>query len=227
MRWLIFAVVGAGCVWVPGDENDHREENRAPVAYLEGSSTQRIVGVDEIRVTSERSFDPDEDRMGFSWRFTAPDGTNFIPESSGLERFFVPDQVGVYDVELTVTDESGLRDRMALEYVVYNTDPTPSVRTCTPEAYHWFYNSDSLRIEGAEMRTACIDFSNSYDVDSHEVALEWEMNVAPEGGEETLGSGTGTIRLILPVAGLYEGVATLRDPYGGMHEVSITLYRGE
>ena len=220
----IIPAIVSSCIWVESDGSDDGE-NRAPVAFIDTVAANSIVGIDPITVSAEGSFDPDNDRIAYSWRFSDPEGVDFIvPEIDGTHTF-TPTTIGTYTVSLTVSDPEGLRDRREQTFDVYNRDPSPSVKTCSPEAQRWFYDSESLLIEGAGLRSVCIDFSESYDVDGHAVTIVWEMHTAPEGGEELLLSGDGVMRFVIEADGYYEGVAVLSDPFGGRQEVIISLHR--
>jgi hypothetical protein len=80
--------------------------NEPPLA--DGGLDQTVSIGDTVLLDAGGSRDPDGSIASYDWRVVAPNGSTFSPACPSCERTrFVPDETGVYAVEITVTDDDG------------------------------------------------------------------------------------------------------------------------
>ena len=80
--------------------------NRTPVANAGQDQTLTQVNFSVINLDGSASNDPDGDALSYNWAFqqTPDNSQSVLQNKSSVTPSFVPDQFGVYVIELTVTD---------------------------------------------------------------------------------------------------------------------------
>lgn len=110
---------------------DYAEGNRAPIAKMVAEAT---VGAAPFSTTfsAENSFDHDkEDQLNYSWDF----GTGEKGEGSSVSHTF--NKAGVYQVVLTVSDQTGASNSSQLEVRVGNAPPEIKVSVQGNKTFFW------------------------------------------------------------------------------------------
>lgn len=133
--------------------------NIAPEADFELSASIIQVG-EEVRADGSSSYDPDpNDSLTYKWNFG--DGSS---QKSGRVVRHTYGQAGTYEIELTVEDREGMKDRERRDITVGSP---PSVRIVTPVEDATFAVGDLFTLvgEGSDSSGNPLDAS----------ALEWEV----------------------------------------------------
>ncbi len=92
-------------------------ENRAPIASI--SLVNNLVQQsDVVVIDGSQSNDPDNDSIGYQWTVNAPDGSALVMTSNNSQIEFVANDIGIYDVSLTVTDENSAEGKTGLQLTV-------------------------------------------------------------------------------------------------------------
>lgn len=91
---------------LPGTVVSDVGANEQPLA--DGGLDQTVTLGDTVLLDAGGSRDPDGSIVSHEWRIVAPNGSTVPPACPSCERTrFVPTTTGVYEVELTVTDDDG------------------------------------------------------------------------------------------------------------------------
>jgi PKD repeat protein len=137
-------------------------QNRPPVADLTTSATV-LDKQETVTFDASPSYDPDGTVVAYSWDFG--DGTT----ATGIRVSYSYPDSGAYTVTLTVTDDDGATDTVAVTKTVRNQSP---VAIFTESAEN-MYVDDTITFNAAE----------SYDPDGTVVAYSWDF------GDGTTASG--------------------------------------
>lgn len=178
----MLVISGCGDDPKPSNNNDNNDmgtaTNQPPVAKVDAN---RNVSVG-MRVTADgsQSEDPDGDVITPSWVMIAkPDGS--AAELTGATSFspsFVPDVVGVYTLELTVSD--GTLTNVAPARVSYNARPAGPNQAPVARA-----GADRTVVLG---ETVALDGAGSTDANGDMLTFTWSIASAPGGSAATLAS---------------------------------------
>jgi len=88
-------------------------ENRAPIALISLVNNSVQQG-DVIVIDGTQSNDPDSDSISYQWQVIAPDGSALVMTSHNTQIEFVANDIGIYDVSLTVTDDKSAEGKASL-----------------------------------------------------------------------------------------------------------------
>ena len=99
--WVVFSLVAgvmSGCV------NPFTADNEAPVANAGSDATVDLGEI--VYLNGNQSSDADEDDITFSWEWASrPDGsTAYLYDATTSTPDFTPDEAGIYQIRLTVSD---------------------------------------------------------------------------------------------------------------------------
>ncbi len=175
----------------PIDSENH-DGNKAPIADA-GSDVTVSPGI-VVALDGSGSHDPDDDPLTYAWRMTdKPQGSNSnLLNPQRLDAQFVPDQVGIYTVELTVNDG------------VLASDPD-EVQITVAEA-----NGDPIADAGAAQTVqvgdqVILDGSSSYDPDGDSLRYTWTLVSSPSGSAAALSNpGSSSPRFTADRLGSYK-----------------------
>ena len=135
-----------GTLWIDNIriETVDSEGNRYPVAVVEQS--QRLIGTNAtIQLSATNSYDPDGSIVAYEWSPAAG-----LSATNTANPTFFPPGPGTYTIELTVTDNQGLKSRNPAQ-VVINCQPT-----LYPDSIR-FYRDAALTDEITGTASNCID----------------------------------------------------------------------
>jgi PKD domain len=200
----------------PIDSENH-DGNQAPVADA-GSDVTVSPGI-VVALDGSGSHDADGDPLTYAWRLTdKPRGSNSnLLNPQRLDAQFVPDQVGVYTIELTVNDG------------VLGSDPDEVLITVAEENGTPVANAGSAQTVQVGDQVI-LDGSSSYDPDGDSLRYSWTLVSSPSGSAAALSNpGSSSPRFTADRAGSYEVSLVVSD--GGSSSaadtVSVQAVRGD
>ena len=173
-------VLEYGSAWFQGNDNAlikrvrYNGGNREPIVK---ASAERSAGAVPfaVQLSSDGTMDYDGDELVYQWNITSENGYN--------ETFSEPNpavtlsQPGLYNVQLTVTDEAKNKNQLSLELVAGNEPPTVNIDIKKGNTSFFFAGSEityDIRVSDKEDGST-IDGSISVE----EVAVNFDY--APEG----------------------------------------------
>lgn len=152
---------------------DKSTVNHRPVA-IAGNDTTIVLPNSSLLLDGSRSWDPDNNIIGFAWRSIpgSPDATISDPVSQKLQVDNM--KQGVYRFELTVTDAGGLFDK---DTIVITVNPSPNK---SPVAIAGPDQSISYNLQTCAMEPSVItlDGKASHDPDGTIVSFKWSLILA-------------------------------------------------
>ncbi|QYJ74665.1 PKD domain-containing protein [Shewanella sp. FJAT-52076] len=173
-------------------------ENSAPIADL--PSTMEIVLGQPVSIDGSQSQDPDGDDIGYSWKLTQKPDNSLLDNNLGVldNVNFTPDVVGIYSVELTVSDGALTSSvQTNVEVQAQNRTPVASI-------------SGQSSIELGQMAT--LDGSQSQDPDGDTLTYQWKITTKPASSQTASELGTAASASFKPdVSGQYTVELTVSD----------------
>ena len=167
----------------------------APTASISADSTSVPFG-SFVALTAANSSDDDGTIVSYQWDLG--DGTN----STNVDVIHTYDAAGVYQVNLTVTDNDGLTDSDSVLIEVTNQLPVAVI--------------DSAVNEVAVGETIFLSGLNSYDTDGTITTYQWDF------GNSASATGT-SVDYSYANAGTYNITLTVTDNAGASNATSITV----
>jgi hypothetical protein len=181
--------------------------NSAPNAVA-GPDLVGFVGA-TVALNGSGSADPDGDTLVFSWNLLIrPSGSAAtITDAANAIASFVPDQPGVYDIRLTVSDGQ-LSDSDEVRVVVTQQNRAPTLNVSAPDAV----------FVGEEAVISAV----ASDPDNDAVTVDFELLEKPAGGGDLTAVGS-TVRFTSNVAGLYRVRVIASDGRGGATQTDVVV----
>ncbi|MEQ1505195.1 MAG: PKD domain-containing protein [Myxococcota bacterium] len=175
-----------------GDDDDAVAEpqNDPPIADAGDDLTGFVA--EEIELDGTASYDPDGDAIQFDWAFVAvPAGSAAIViNESRPSASFYADRVGVYRLELAVSDDlSAAADEVEVVVSAPNEGPVANA------------GPDQTVDVGEQV---VLNGSSSYDPDADPLTFAWTMVTVPGGSSAAIGQpNTALPQFTADVAGVY------------------------
>lgn len=165
-------------------------DNKAPVA-MAGPDRSGYLG-ETFVFDGSASTDPDGDPLSYYWSLqSTPANSNAaLADAAQVNPRLTPDQIGVYQIQLVVSDgelESS-PDSLTLTVLPPNNAPVADA------------GPDQTLLLGA---TATLDGSNSSDADGDAISYSWMVIARPDGSTATLSGAGAAPRLTPDLAGNY------------------------
>ena len=173
-----------------------------PTDVLEGHTVTMTGLVDDLG---------DEDTHEFDWTITL--GGIQVATGTGENFSFVPQEDGVYDVTLTVTDDDGGDATVTDTVTILNADPEAGNVSLTPTVT---VDGQTL-IESDQAVTLSGSFTDPGSLDTHTVSIDWGDGTTSDA---TVDQDAGTYQAVHTYAssGPYAIVATVTDDENASHE---------
>lgn len=183
--------------------------NHPPVA-IAGNDTTLVLPKDSIQLDGSKSYDPDNNIIGYAWRkISGPAASLSDPASVQLKINNMV--VGVYIFELTVTDAAGVFDQDTVQITI-NASPNKSpVAKAGPD-----------QIVSYNLQTCSIDLSfvtlngdSSYDTDGTIVSYEWSF-ISGDNNAIILNNPNASVATVSNLTpGIYQFKLKVTDNEGG------------
>ena len=156
---------------------NYNSGNRPPVAKFEGD---KVVGAAPLktRFSAAKSVDFDKDKMKYAWSI---DGEKLKANEPILDYVF--QDVGVYDVKLTVTDAAGESASINQKIMVGNEPPKLKIKLSDPNTTYWKNKKMEYEIEVSDLEDG-----NTTDTTLDPSKIKVTLNYIPEGEDMILAS---------------------------------------
>ncbi|MGD8885099.1 MAG: PKD domain-containing protein, partial [Gammaproteobacteria bacterium] len=183
--------------------------NRPPVANA-GADRNASVGL-AVDLDGTASSDPDGDPLSYAWNLiSSPSASNAtLTNETSAAPTLIPDVMGVYEIQLVVSDAQ------------FDSDPDTVMVTAGNEAPIANAGPDQTVNLG---NTVTLDGSGSSDPDGHSLSYSWSMASRPAGSNATLSDETIVDpTFVADVMGDYELELVVSDGYDDSSVSTVTI----
>jgi hypothetical protein len=153
-----------------------------------------------IHLDGSRSYDPDDDPITYKWILTGkplPSGAELNDENI-VNPMFVADFLGIYTIELVVTDVHGMGS-VVDSVIITSENVSPVAHAGINQVV---YVGDTVSIDG----------SGSYDVNMDLLSYRWNISARPEGSAAELVDFNRVIASFVPdMPGGYTAILVVSD----------------
>lgn len=182
--------------------------NSTPSAVCGALPMSPVIPVETVTWVGSGSSDPASRPLTYSWSLVAqPAGsTAVMPSGAGPDLSnFIPDVIGDYTAELTVTNDLGVSDTCSVTIVATDSKPTAQ---CSVSPNPAFALLDAVTWSGA----------GSSDPSGSALTYSWSLVAQPAGSAVSMPSGAASnpdrSGFIPDLAGLYTGQLIVTNTYG-------------
>lgn len=215
--WIIFKTLCAifvfsiltACGGGGGNEEATESNNEVPVASLATIPDQ--IALIDIVLDASASQDPEGNSLEYKWRFISlPDGSSSsLPLVTTTPMVnIVPDRVGIYRIELVVSDGARDSDPFIREVNIYNSRPQASLNAPTQVKLNDPYT---------------LDANASSDDDGHALTYQWSVILQPLGSNLVINETDPEVSPQFETAGTFEFQLTVTDSVEQSDPVNLTV----
>jgi cytochrome c len=162
-----------------------QDGNRKPIAKIAADAEIGAAPL-TVQFSSSESIDYDGDELHYEWRFTSKN-----VDSKEANPTFTFDEVGIYDVQLTITDKEGLKSTATKKIMVGNDAPQVKISIDNGENIYWDHKKIAYKIEVSDAEDGTTS-NNSIAAEDVKVTLDY----IPEGEDiilATIGHQQNTV----------------------------------
>ncbi len=174
--------------------------NQAPVANCQANKTSGNAPL-TVNFNGSNSSDADGDIVAYQWDFN-----NNVPDNNNVNASYTFQNPGVYNVELTVTDDDGATDNCTIQITVNEPPNQAPVANC-----------QSNKTSGTVPLTVSFNGSNSSDADGNIVAYQWDF----DDGSAIVNNSQPTFTFT--EVGVYNVELTVEDDDGATNNCTIQI----
>lgn len=178
-----------------------------------------------VALSGEKSTDPDNDRLTYSWTLVRkPEGSKVeLSSATGMYSQLVPDQMGYYALMLVTTDPTGASSSHSLNLFVQNRRPEAAIESnATPQALP---TGPTVRTPVGTLLT--LRGGTSIDADDDTLTYAWSLVVKPVASKAVLANAAGAnAQLTTDVPGSYQVRLRVTDPSGAYSEKLLNIDSG-